>query len=253
MKGVFNMNREIERELWRKAIEIAKEKYELEWGEDTWELQAGKYERQDWVWAEFEVLKAEYENSNNETTNKNLNKRGNDIMMERKMNNTEKRMETLKANGIDTTNFFDLSMRIPFGAEVKILVDGKEIAVPTQTFANTTPIANCGCDNFVLDGRKVEMCNGDLIDSNTGEVVIMGIGNIGINDSGKIGSWTLNGMENDPIVQSIIEDGYVKNSKLFRRFVTAQTFRMLSYQSYKDSTFALLWTRMTILFHLSTF
>lgn len=36
----------------------------------------------------------------------------------------------------------------------------------------------------------------------------------------------------DPIVETIIEDGYVKNSKLHRRWIMAQTFRALNYKSY---------------------
>lgn len=38
--------------------------------------------------------------------------------------------------------------------------------------------------------------------------------------------------DHDPIVNQIIEDGYVKNTRLFRRFVMAQMFQMLSYKSY---------------------
>lgn len=38
--------------------------------------------------------------------------------------------------------------------------------------------------------------------------------------------------ENDPILNEIIEDGYVRNTRLYRRFVTAQMFRMLNYKSY---------------------
>lgn len=38
--------------------------------------------------------------------------------------------------------------------------------------------------------------------------------------------------ENDPILNSIIEDGYVRNTKLFRRFVCAQMFHHLNYVSY---------------------
>ena len=38
--------------------------------------------------------------------------------------------------------------------------------------------------------------------------------------------------ENDPILNQIIEDGYVKNTKLHRRFVMAQMFQMLNYVSY---------------------
>lgn len=36
----------------------------------------------------------------------------------------------------------------------------------------------------------------------------------------------------DPITEQIIEDGYVRNSKLHRRYVMAQMFHMLNYKSY---------------------
>jgi hypothetical protein len=39
-------------------------------------------------------------------------------------------------------------------------------------------------------------------------------------------------VKNDPIAEQIIEDGYVRNSKLHRRFVMAQMFHMLNYKSY---------------------
>ena len=39
-------------------------------------------------------------------------------------------------------------------------------------------------------------------------------------------------MENDAILDQIIEDGYVRNTKLHRRFVMAQMFHMLNYVSY---------------------
>lgn len=38
--------------------------------------------------------------------------------------------------------------------------------------------------------------------------------------------------KNDPILEQIIEDGYVRNTKLFRRFVMAQMFSALNYVSY---------------------
>lgn len=41
--------------------------------------------------------------------------------------------------------------------------------------------------------------------------------------------------ENDPILNEIIEDGYVRNTRLYRRFITAQMFRMLNYKSYDGS------------------
>ena len=36
----------------------------------------------------------------------------------------------------------------------------------------------------------------------------------------------------DPILEQIIDDGYVRNTKLHRRFVMAQMFQMLNYVSY---------------------
>ena len=42
----------------------------------------------------------------------------------------------------------------------------------------------------------------------------------------------VDGNESDPIMESIIADGYVRNSKLHRRFVMAQMFATLNYVSY---------------------
>ena len=43
---------------------------------------------------------------------------------------------------------------------------------------------------------------------------------------------TLVVVKDDPIAEQIIEDGYVRNTKLHRRFVMAQMFQMLNYVSY---------------------
>ena len=40
-------------------------------------------------------------------------------------------------------------------------------------------------------------------------------------------------VKNDPVANQIIEDGYVRNTKLHRRFVCAQMFEMLNYKSWK--------------------
>jgi len=42
----------------------------------------------------------------------------------------------------------------------------------------------------------------------------------------------VNGKEPDPIVEQIIANGYVRNTKLHRRFVMAQMFQMLNWKSY---------------------
>lgn len=55
-----------------------------------------------------------------------------------------------------------------------------------------------------------------------------------INENGEYTVVNANTAENgnDPILNQIIEDGYVRNSKLHRRFVMAQMFQMLNYVSY---------------------
>jgi hypothetical protein len=42
-------------------------------------------------------------------------------------------------------------------------------------------------------------------------------------------------VKNDPIAEQIIEDGYVSNTKLHRRFITAKMFHMLNYTSYNGN------------------
>ena len=216
----MNDYKELRERLWKEAQRIAREKYNEEYGGDSWE-EADKYEREDWVWAEFEVLVKGKENNNNKTTNTNSIKKENDIMENRKMTNADVRMETLKANGVNVDNFFNLNLQIPFGAEVRLTVDGKEMVVPANTVVNGVSVGNRMVENgFVLGGRIVEFYNGDLLDSMTGKVLFTGVDK---------------DAEIDPIAQSIIEDGYVKNSKLHRRWITAQTFRMLDYVSWRDS------------------
>lgn len=54
-----------------------------------------------------------------------------------------------------------------------------------------------------------------------------------INEEGQLELGNTN--ETDAIRNQIIEDGYVRNTKLFRRFVMAQMFHMLNYVSYDRS------------------
>lgn len=53
-----------------------------------------------------------------------------------------------------------------------------------------------------------------------------------IDENGVAVPMVLNENTNDAIVNQIIEDGYVKNTKLHRRFVMAQMFQMLNYVSW---------------------
>ena len=113
-------------------------------------------------------------------------------------------MNTLKQNGIDTTGFFDLSMRVPFGAEVKILVNGKEMSVGNNGFVTS---------NVDFDG------------------------NVGFLDAGNgIAFGTVPNFESDlaedPIVQNIMREGWVFNSRTDGRWVCAKTFSMLNGETY---------------------
>ena len=53
-----------------------------------------------------------------------------------------------------------------------------------------------------------------------------------INENGEYTVVNANENENDVILSQIIEDGYVKNTRLHRRFVMAQMFSMLNYVSW---------------------
>ena len=52
-----------------------------------------------------------------------------------------------------------------------------------------------------------------------------------INENGEYTVVNAQKTENDAILSQIIEDGYVRNTKLHRRFVMAQMFQMLNYES----------------------
>lgn len=144
---------------------------------------------------------------NNAITNTNLNNvKENDTMMNKKAN---ERMDVLKANGVNVDNFFDLSLRVPIGADIHLTVNGKEIAFTQSNFGASK--------GFTVNTNDIAMYKGDLVNAKTGEILLMGMDN------------------DDPIAQSIINDGYVKNNHLFRRYIGAQTMRMLSYVDKKDS------------------
>ena len=53
-----------------------------------------------------------------------------------------------------------------------------------------------------------------------------------IDENGVAVPMVMNENNNDPILNQIVEDGYVRNTKLHRRFVMAQMFHALNYKSY---------------------
>lgn len=56
---------------------------------------------------------------------------------------------------------------------------------------------------------------------------------LSVNENGECTFEDMNKI-NDPILNQIIEDGYVRNTKLHRRFVMAQMFQALNYKSHDD-------------------
>jgi hypothetical protein len=169
--------------LWDQACVIAKREYEQENGENSWD-NLDKYEREDYFFAKYFEMRTNKNGScktNNVSVNNNNNNniKGENTMMNR-TNARENRMETLKANGINTNNFFNLNMDIPVGANVEIKING----IP-----------------YVINSSNNTMDNG-----------------------------------NDAIVNSIMENGYVFNSRTDGRFIVAQTFKMLNERTFNSKT-----------------
>jgi len=105
-------------------------------------------------------------NEVNETTN-NINKKGEMAMMK---NNKETRMETLKANGINTNNFFNLNLDIPVGA--KITINGIEYTIDDNDAVIKQIMESGYVFNPRVDGRWItaqtfRMLNGKSWNSKT--------------------------------------------------------------------------------------
>ena len=84
--------------------------------------------------------------------NVNNTNKGENIMMNKK----EMRMETLKANGIDTKNFFNLSMNLPVGCNIEITIDGVPYTINSSNDEIVKEIIDNGyVFNSRTDGRWV--------------------------------------------------------------------------------------------------
>ena len=105
--------------------------------------------------------------------------------MSNKKNERNERMEILKANGIDTSKFFTLTLTTN-GANVSFIVN-----------------KNNNVDENI-NSKKTDSKNG------IGETPIT---------------------VKDAIAKQIVKDGYIGNTKLYRRFVMAQMFHALNYVS----------------------
>lgn len=128
-------------------------------------------------------------------------------------NNKENRMETLKENGINVANFFDLSLRIPFGATVTINVNGEEMTLGQPSFQ---PGISSGGDIALVGANGLPAIHGSV--------------------TGLTEMASTEDLANDPIVQNIMNAGYVFNPRTDGRFVCAATFKMLNGSTYNTKT-----------------
>lgn len=144
--------------LWEQAHKIAKEEYEKENGEGSWD-EADKYEREDYIFTKyFEMRDADkrFGRNNDVTANNNKNNNKGENTMMNRTNARENRMETLKANGINTNNFFNLNMDIPVGANVEIKINGVPYVINSSNDAIVKQIMDNGyVFNPRTDGRFV--------------------------------------------------------------------------------------------------
>lgn len=109
----------------------------------------------------------------------------------------------MKENGLDISQFYSMSLKIPLGSTVELKIDGKKIDVK--------PLQN-GFNNSLVSSEE----NANTITESA---------------SNKVSALTSCTEEENRILDSIFSNGYVKNSRLWRRWITAQTFKMLNYRS----------------------
>ena len=188
-----------EKKLLKQAQANAKEAYESEYGAGSWD-EADKYEREDWVYTEYERLSKVKENVNmaRERDSKgrfvkavNTVKKENDNMKKRTVEN---RMETLANAGIDTSKFFQMNLIIPLDASVNLAINGKTVQLTGNVQKDIAISEAIDCS-----GLKY------------GDVAF------------------------DEVAQQISADGYVNNPKLFRRWICSQVLRMMNWESWNGT------------------
>lgn len=114
--------------------------------------------------------------------------------------NKEVRMDKLQAAGVNTNKYFNINLNnIPVGAPVQVIIDGVEY-------------------NLTMGQAQSESSNQTLAFGTFNTSASFGI------------------TSEDDIANQILKDGYVRNTKLHRRWVMAQTFNMLNGATYNYNT-----------------
>ena len=194
----------MDKKLWMQAQQLARQSCIDIYGEEWDEL--GKYQREDCVWSEYEKLLKE----------------------------KEKR---------------DMSTKLVCpncGTEMK-LPEKSSLAIGMTLSKETVGTHVLQADVIRNNNVAKEMVN---MNSREGRMVALNIAGVNTEKyfdvklpNGDTVKMTMNAdgvpvvvtgeNEVDPIMEQIMEDGYVKNTKLYRRFVMAQMFHMLDYHSYR--------------------
>lgn len=197
-----------DKKLWEQAQQLARQKYSELYDENWDELD--KYEREDCVWHEYEKLLKEKEN---------------DVMSTK-----------LICPNCGT------SMKLPEKSELVMGVTlSKETGGTHVLQADVVKNDNLNTiklnkeENKTMNSRDARMETLKVNGVSVGkyfDVQLPGGGSVRmtLNESGV--PVVANETSDDPILNQIIEDGYVRNTKLHRRFVCAQMFKMLNYKSY---------------------
>ena len=202
--GKENMENKI---LWEQAQQLARLNCYLLYDEDWEELD--KYQKEDCVWYVYELLLKEKEN-NMETklvcpncgTEMKLPEKSNIVMgmtLSKETGGTHVlQADVIKNNNLNTTKL------------------NKEEKNMNNRENRMAALNNAGVD--VSKYFNVTLPNGDVVKMTMENGIPVVVNEPEVND--------------DPILNQIIEDGYVRNTKLHRRFVMAQMFRMLNYRCY---------------------
>lgn len=116
-------------------------------------------------------------------------------------------------NGLDFSKFYSMRLQIPIGSQVEVKIDGKKVELSDKIL--DVKNVRIGSNNSTLSDCTTTL--GDNLDASIKAL------------SPEIKADVLS------LVSKIHADGYVKNSHLWRRWVTAQTFKMLNYNGGWDA------------------
>lgn len=200
-----------DKKLWEKAQKLAHQNCSELYGEEWDELD--KYQREDCVWYEYEKLLKEKENKSMSTklicpncgTEMKLPEKS-EVVMGATLSKETGGTHVLQADVIKNDNLNSTKLN-------------KE---ENKTMMNR-------------DNRMETLNNAGINTSKFFNVTLPGGGTVRmtLNENG-IPVVANDDVSDDPILNQIIEDGYVKNTKLHRRWVMAQMFKMLNYHSWRN-------------------